>query len=183
VTVRRIPGALALGLLASLLAHSVLYGSDHAMGGAYHDLLVQLATAGCSAFVLLFAALAWCGATRVADGSVLAARLAAKLPTPAALVASTGLWFALGERIEPQHAEAGLFLTLVVVAAIAVLLFALARWGVRSLARVVIAIARLPFAACSAHWIRCLEPVPVVHRSPQLRRRFARPPPIANARA
>ncbi len=46
VTLRKAPGALALGLLASLAAHAPLYGGGHAMGGTYHALILQAALAG-----------------------------------------------------------------------------------------------------------------------------------------
>lgn len=43
------PGALALGLPAALLAHTVVFGGDHSLGGAYHQALAVgaiLASAG-----------------------------------------------------------------------------------------------------------------------------------------
>ncbi|MGA8534841.1 MAG: hypothetical protein WB615_12105, partial [Candidatus Tumulicola sp.] len=73
--------------------------------------------------------------------------------------------------------------TLAVVAAAAWALLALARWSVRLLADAVIAISRQPFASRSPVWIRQLQPAPIARRSPLQRRRFARPPPTANARA
>jgi hypothetical protein len=181
VSVRRIPGALALGLLASLVAHTALYGGDHAMGGAYHATLVQLASTGCGGLVVFLGALAWTGWRHVADGSVLAARLASRLPGIGSLAAAAGFWFLLGERVEPRHADAGFLLTVAVVIAAAWALLALARWGVRLLAGAVIAITRSPYAERAARWIRQLRPAPIARRSPLLRRRFARPPPIANA--
>jgi hypothetical protein len=180
VTARGIPGALALGLLASLIAHTALYGGDHAMGGAYHEILIQFVSVGCGGFLVVLAALAWTGSGATADGSVLAARLTEKVPGVPVLAASAGLWFALGERIEPRHADAGLAVTLVVVFAAAWSLLTLVRWGVRRLAGAVIAISRAPHAERSFLWIRHLQPAPIPRRSPLLRRRFARPPPIAN---
>ncbi|MGA8535756.1 MAG: hypothetical protein WB615_16740, partial [Candidatus Tumulicola sp.] len=110
MTVRGIPGALALGLLASLLAHAALYGGHHAMGGAYHDALSELAGAGGAGFAVLLAALAWTGSRVAADGSILAARLGSRLPAIGPVAAAAGLWFALAERIEPRHGDAGLLL-------------------------------------------------------------------------
>jgi len=179
VTVRGIPGALALGLLASLIAHAALYGRDHAMGGAYHDILIQLASAGAGGFMALLGALIWTGWRRAADGSVLAARLTSRLPGLAPLAAGTGFWFAVGERIEPRHADAGFVLTVAVVVAAAWAVLALARRGVRLLAGAIIAILRSPFAQRAPGWIRRPRPAPIARRSPLLRRRFARPPPIA----
>jgi hypothetical protein len=179
VTVREIPGALALGLFASLIAHTALFGGGHAMGGAYHDLLVQLASASCLGFALVLGALAWSGSRETADGSVLAARLAGRVPGIAPLVTAAGLWFALGERLEARHADPGLLVSLAVVAATAGAILALVRLGVRRLAGAVIAISRSPFAERASIRVRLLQPAPIARRSPLLRRRFARPPPIA----
>ncbi len=183
MTLREIPGALTLGLLASLIAHTALFGGGHAMGGAYHDALVQLAGAGCGGFVLALAALAWTGSRRAADGSVLSARLATRLPALPSLVASAGAWFAIGERIEGRHADAGLLATITVVVLAAAAVLAIGRWLVRRLAGAVIAVSRSPFAERPLIWVRHLQPAPIARRSPLLRRRFARPPPIANVRA
>ncbi len=183
MTLREIPGALALGLLASLIAHTALYGGDHAMGGAYHTVLLELAATGCAGFAVALAALAWTGSGKAADGSVLAARLTSRLPGFASLAVSAGLWLAIGERVEASHADAGLFATVAALIIAAVALLTLTRWLVRRLAGAVIVIARSPFAERPLLWVRHLQPAPIARRSPVLRRRFARPPPIANARA
>ncbi len=153
------------------------------MGGAYHDVLVQLAGAGCGGFALVLAALAWSGSRRAADGSVLSARLATRLPGLPSLVASTGAWFAIGERIESRHADAGLLATVAVVVLAAAAVLAIGRWLVRRLAGAVITASRSPFAERPLLWVHHLQPVPMNRRSPLLGRRFARPPPIANVRA
>ena len=80
VTLRKVPAALALGLLASMLAHGGLYGGEHAMGGGYHAALVQMALAGAVGLFLFFGLLAASGKNAVVDGSVLAARLLERLP-------------------------------------------------------------------------------------------------------
>ncbi len=54
VTLRKVPGALALGLLASLAAHATLFGGEHAMGGGYHALLMQSALCGALSLHALF---------------------------------------------------------------------------------------------------------------------------------
>ena len=59
VALRKVPGCLALGLSASLAAHAALYGGEHAIGGAYHALLVQIALAAALGFIALVGALAW----------------------------------------------------------------------------------------------------------------------------
>lgn len=181
MTLREIPGALALGLLASLLAHTALYGGEHAMGGAYHELLVEIAGAGSFGFVALLAALAWTGSRAASDGSILAARLNSRLPGLGPLAASAATWFALGEHVEPSHSGTGLLFVGVFLIAAAWLLRTLARGVVRLLAGAVIAISRSPFTARGPVWVRSARRAPIARRSPSLRRRFARPPPIANA--
>ena len=101
---REFPGALALGLLASLGAHTALYGSSHEMGGAFHSELVTVAVAALGGLLVAFGALAWTGSRHAADGSVLAARLTGRLPGLAPVLVATALCFALGERLEPAHA-------------------------------------------------------------------------------
>ena len=81
VALRKVPGALAVGLLASLAAHTALFGGSHAMGGAYHELFLQAALTIVVGACLLFASLAWSGAKSTADGSVLAARLCSRFPS------------------------------------------------------------------------------------------------------
>lgn len=181
MTLRGIPGALVLGLLASLVAHSALYGGGHSMGGAYHAWFLDLAAAGCFGLLASIAALAWTGSRAAADGSVLAARLGERLPGCWAVFAATGLWFALGERIETRHADASLLAVVAVLALAAWAALTFARWCVRVLAGAVVAIARTAFAARLPQWLRRSLPAPIVLRSPLLRRRFARPPPVANA--
>jgi hypothetical protein len=181
MTLRGLPGALALGLLASLVAHATLFGGEHAMGGAYHALLLQAAAAACVGLLATFCALAWAGAGQVADGSVLARRLTDRLPGFAPLVAASGGWFALIEALEPHHAEAPLLATLLCLVVAAWLLLAAARGVTRAIAKAAIAVARTPFSPRVPVWTRRVRPAPLVRRSPLLRRRFARPPPIANA--
>ncbi|MEO6836600.1 MAG: hypothetical protein ABI231_11950 [Candidatus Tumulicola sp.] len=181
MTLREIPAALALGLLASLAAHTVLYGGEHAMGGAYHDLLLQVAAAGSVGFVALLGTFALTGSHGPADGSILGARLASRLPGLGSLAASAAMWFALGEHVEAAHSGTGLLLTVVVLVAAAWSFLTLAHRAVRLLANAIIAIARLPFAARTPLRVRPARRVPIARRSPLLRRRFARPPPIANA--
>jgi hypothetical protein len=168
-------------LLASLIAHTALYGGEHAMGGTYHELLLQVAAAGSVGFAALLGALAWTGSRGTSDGSILGARLASRLPGLGPLAAAAGAWFALGEHVEASHSGAGLLLTAAFLVAAAWSLLALARGAVRLLAGAVIAIFRSPFAARVPVRVRLTRPAPTARRRPLLRRRFARPPPIANA--
>ncbi|MBV8345403.1 MAG: hypothetical protein JO190_10485 [Candidatus Eremiobacteraeota bacterium] len=180
MTLRKVPGALALGLLASLGAHAALYGGEHAMGGGYHSLLVQVAIAGALSLVVGLSALAWSAAGVTADGSVLATRLNDRLPGLAALAATAAIWFVMAEGIEPHHAGAPPFAILLALAAAAWIVRRIAIFAVALLARVVFAIARLMFSPRALLWAR--RPRTLAPRLPLFgeRRRFARPPPIVS---
>ncbi len=183
VVLRKVPGALALGLLASLGAHAALYGSEHTMGGGYHSALVQLAIAAGLSLLLGMSALAWGAAGRTPDGSVLATRLSDRLPGLAAVVAATALWFAIAEGIEPHHAGAAPLAILLALAAVAWIVRRIAIFAVACIARVAFAIARLAFSPRAPRWFRRPETPAPLRRVLSGHRRFARPPPIATIRA
>jgi hypothetical protein len=179
VILRKVPGALALGLLASLAAHAVLYGGEHAMGGGYHALFLQAAITGVLGLLVGFGALAWSGAGGTADGSILAARLSSRLPGGAAILASASLWFVVGEGVEPHHAGAAPWLMVLCLTAASWIVRLLARTLAAYLARAVFAVARLAFSPRTPNWTRRPRLQPIRHRVQCVRRRFARPPPIA----
>src|SRR5579863_1414946 len=179
VTLRKVPGAVTLGLLASLAAHVGLYGGSHAMGGSYHDLLLQVALAGLLGLVAFFGALAWGAAGATTDGTVLAARLRDRLPDGRAVLLSAGLWFVTAESDEPGHAGAPLALCLGALIAVSYVVAWLARAITGAVARAVLAVTRTPFSPRTPSWQRRAR-MPVAPRRILLtHRRFARPPPIA----
>jgi len=151
------------------------------MGGSYNAVFVELAFAGGLGFLAALGAVAWTGSGAAADGSVLAARLRQLVPHWGALAVAAALWFGLGERIEARHADAGVIPALVAIALAVFFVVAVARWCVRLLAATAIAIARAAFARRTPRWVRRSAATPVVRRTPLLRRRFARPPPVCNA--
>lgn len=178
MTLRKVPGALALGLLASLGAHFGLYGGGHAMGGDYHELLLQGALGGALGLLALAGFSAWRGVRLRVEGSILAVRLAQRLPSFGGVLASALAWYALAELIEPQHAAApalGVIAALMVATALAL---AFARRIVALIAKAVIAVARTAFAPRVSGWTRRPRWQPVRRRIHATRRRFARPPPI-----
>jgi hypothetical protein len=177
VTLRKVPGAVVLGLLASLMAHAALYGDGHAMGGTYHALLMQLALGGLVAFAACVGALMWSEAGRTADGSVLAARLRQRLPGLGVLPAAI-IWYVTAEAAEPHHAAASVVASLAAIALASLLVERLARALVAVLAHAVIAIARASFSPRAPAWRRWPSPSPIPRRPLLTRRRFARPPPI-----
>ena len=181
VTLRKVPGTLVLGLLASLAAHAGLYGGTHVMGGPYHATLLQLAVVGALSLLAGFGFLAWSAANGAADGSILAARLRERLPGLAAVGPATALWFAAAEAIEPHHEAASPIATALALTVAAWLLARLARALVSVLAGAAIAVRRPSFSPRSPVWSRRAR-VLVFFRSAQwVRRFFARPPPIAIA--
>lgn len=155
------------------------------MGGNYHEILVQLASASALGGLVLFAAVSWIGAARTLDGSVLAGRLGSALPGFVPVLLAAAGWFAVAERLEPQHAASPA--AWAVVAALAV-----AAWLTLRVARAVVAVvagavarfSAAPFAPRSPVWAPFALPAPRPQLRPLLRRRFARPPPVrSSARA
>jgi hypothetical protein len=184
VNVRQVPGALVLGLVAALLGHAALFHGDHAIGGAYHSLLLQTAAAAGFGFAGALGALLWSGARFAADGSVLATRIATRLPGLPLTSLSSLLWFSLGERIEPHHAATPLAFTLIALLCAATLVVSVSRALVRWIAQIVFAAARAPMAAALRQTRRDTSDPAPFRRHDATGRRFARPPPIvANAGA
>lgn len=179
VALRRVPGALILGLLASLAAHAALYGGSHAMGGSYHGLLVQVALAGLLALSAFFGALAWASGSRTSDGTVLAARMRHKLPAAASVLLAAGAWYVVGESIEPGHAAAPVAASLLALVAASFAVAWLARAVTSAIARVVLAITNPPFLSRTPSWQRRPRGRIASRRTVLTHRRFARPPPIA----
>ena len=168
----------SLGLLAALLAHTASYGGSHVAGGAHHLTLELLALGGIGAFVAVVGALAWLGAGRQTDGSILAAALRPLVPGVESLFVSATMWFAAIESIEPEHAmRAPLLVILVCLAAAAVLVALAARWFVHTVAAIVFTIVHLTFARRPVTYSRRFEHVSSARRIDFVYRRFARPPP------
>jgi hypothetical protein len=177
VTLRTLPGALVLGLLASLAAHTAVYGSGHLVGGSYHDLLLAQAALGVAGMLALAAALAWAGAKHIADGSVLAARLTERLPALRGLAPVTAGWFLLIEHLEPRHGGAPALSISVCLLLAAALLLALARGFLGLLAAAVFAVFQSRHAMRVPEWRVYGAPVPRRTRPAFAGRRFVRPPP------
>jgi hypothetical protein len=181
MALRKVPGGLALGLLASLGAHAALYGGQHAVGGAYHALVVQIALAAAVAFVALIGAVASIQAGSSTDGSILAARLRERLPGFGSVVAAAAIWYAGVEAVEPHHAGAPAIALLAALAAASYAALRLAHLISNALACVVIAIARTSFSPRTPAWRRRPRGRVIAGRSFLARSWFARPPPIAFA--
>lgn len=177
MTLRKLPGAAGLGLLAFVAAHAATFGGEHSVGGAYHGAILAAAIAAGVGFALAAIAVACAGRGMCADGSVLASRLSALLPSVWATIVFSAVWFALVEGGEGAHAVAALPFV------IAVLLLACCavHWCTRALLHFVgtiaLVVAKLRFAARAHVWIiRAHETVRALSE-PARMRRFARPPP------
>jgi hypothetical protein len=172
------PGAIALGFLASLFTHAVLFGNGHSVGGTLHEVVLQGAAATAAALVFAWVALAWNG-RRTADGSILAARLMAGLPAwPGIAVCATG-WYAIIEHAEAAHADPSIGLVIAALVAAAAVISSFAKALARSIALVVVAVFAAAFRPRTIAVRRVARRV-VRPSTPALRRRYARPPPIAS---
>ena len=178
VRARQLPGLAILGLLASLLAHTASYGGNHELGGAFHTTLELLALVGAGAFAASIGALAWVGARRQAQGSILAAALRPLVPSAGSLMVSAGLWFVLIESLEPEHLwHASLLVVTLCLVAASLLVAFTARTLLRAVAAIVLAIARLPFVRRPVCYRRRFTHRSSARRAVFVYRRFARPPP------
>jgi hypothetical protein len=178
VTLRKVPGALALGLLASLMAHGGLYGGEHSVGGSYHDLLLQAAFSGAVGLFGFFAWLALRGARTAVTGSILAARLTERLPGFGLLFCAATTWYAAAECLEPHHATASWFAVPLLLAAASWLVAFMTRGALAILARAVLAVFGAAFAGRDPAWLARTYARRPVRRVARTHRRFARPPPI-----
>lgn len=146
MTLRQMPGALLLGLLASLAAHALAFGQGHTEGGAYHGFLMNLALCGagtglCAAMLAAFGRAPTC-----AQGSILACRLAAFVPGVRVVAASGLAWFAAIESFEPAHAGVSLLVVAAGMLLAALALRHLALFVLRLLAQLALSTARPGFA-------------------------------------
>lgn len=181
MTLRKVPGPLALGLFASLAAHAALYGGNHTIGGGYHALLMQTALTAAMSFVALVGVLTWAQSRISTDGNTLAARLGERLPGVGSIIAAAGAWYVGVEAIEPQHAGAPWTALLAALAATSYAASRLAHAITDAFARVAIAIVRTSFSPRAPAWRRRPRGRLVQRHSSLAQRRFARPPPIAFA--
>ena len=172
------PGALALGLLASVLGHSAAFGSQHEMGGAYHETLVALLTSslGVAALAVIFLAVA--GAKTVQEGSVLAARLCVFVPGIPLLTATSCAWYQFFESVEGAHRQAPFLVVAAMLVAAVLAVHGIVRWFIAFVAALVFCIVSNAFDSRGRCWTRQIDhPLPVQF-DVALRRRFARPPPV-----
>lgn len=177
VTLRKLPGAAGLGLLAFLAAHAATFGSEHSVGGTLHGTLLATALAAALGFVLAAVAVACAGHDAYADGTVLASRLRALLPGAGAMLVSASAWFALIEGREGAHASASYALVVAALLAASWLVHLCARALLRFVGAIAVVIARFRFVPRLLTWLPRTHDVVRAVREPERLRRFARPPP------
>lgn len=178
---RKVPGALALGLLASLVAHAALYAGRHAVGGTYNAFLLELALAAALAFVALLGALACAQSMSSTDEKLLNANLRQRLPGVGIVLAMASAWYVAVEAIEPHHAAASGIALLAALAAASYAALRLVHAITAGFARAAIAISRTAFSSRVPGWRRRPRGRLIARRSFLARRRLARAPPIAFA--
>jgi hypothetical protein len=176
--VRRLPGALALGLLSAFSAHALLYGHGHAMGGSCGAALQALAFAATAGFGACWFAICIASHGRLRQGSVLTASISNQVPSlPALFVTSLG-WFWLAESLESGHAWAPKGCIVLALLLAAALIRRMATAVLRALARIALAGDASEFNDRAPFWIpiarRAVLGLPLVHTL----RLFSRPPPI-----
>lgn len=174
---RRFPGALALGLLVAILAHTVLYGNDHAIGGSYNAILRALATMAVTAFIAFWLAFCLMSRGRLCQGSVLKAGISAVLPSLSGLSAAAFGWFWLAESLEDGHAWAPRGWIILALLASSALVRLLAFAALRALAKVAFAIECGGFKGRSPAWVLTAARPNLSEPLAQVLRLFSRPPP------
>ena len=175
---RELPGALILGIPAAIVAHMLLFGQSHQLGGSLQDLFLSGALAAGVGFLVLFGSLAVAGATHVMGGSVLAAKLMRYLPGLGSLAGATATWYAAIEAAEPHHGGLPWPVVALAVASAAILVFFSSRSAVRAIARIAIAVTGSVFAPRTPAFVpRRLTQRAFGQGRIAANRRFARPPP------
>ena len=109
-TLRALAAALPMGLPTALLAHALVFGSEHAAGGALQRVALALAA-------LAIVVSATLRSRKAVQGSIAASRLRVGAPSLLALLFSAASWFAILELCESSHAIPVLALACALVAA------------------------------------------------------------------
>ena len=161
-----------LGLPIALLAHALVFGGEHAAGGALSTAALAAAALGLLFVVALHS-------RSLVQGSILAARLRNQLPSFATLAASGSLSFAGLEMCERAHTAPILAIIVALIAACYLVRAAVAAVA-KSIAHVAIVLAAgLHVPALSEAHARVQTYAPHFARSfAHTRRLFSRPPPV-----
>jgi hypothetical protein len=174
---RRLPGAVALGLLTAFLAHTVVYGSGHAMGGSYCAALRAFASTAALGLGAFWFAICLASRGRLCQGSMLTASISRLVPSLAGTFVASFAWFWLAESIESGHAWAPTWCIVLALLFAAAVVRHLAFVGLRNLAKSALLCDTGDFKSRTPSWIaisdRPIVGIPVVRAL----RLFSRPPP------
>ena len=167
----------ALGLPVAMLAHALVFGAGHAGGGDIHQPLLEAAVAVVSAVLCGIAALL-ASAGGAAQGSIVAARLRAAMPTPGWLFFVSCGWFAAIEAHEPAH-HIPIAAAVVAVAVLSLLVYRVLLGFIAGLHHVVLV---LSGGHCDAPSpcvkVTAADALPRPAQRLSHHRRFSRPPPV-----
>jgi hypothetical protein len=174
-----------LGVPTAILAHTLLFGQSHQLGGSLHGLFFAGGVAACVIAALVVAILAVAGSRTTPTGSLLAFRLSSWLPGVVSLAGSTLFWYALIESAEKPHVAAAPMLLLIATVVLCALgLRTVARGVIAAIASVAISVRLAAFAVRSFSFVPAFpEAICAFAGRIAARRLFARPPPAAMQRA
>ncbi len=175
---RRFPGALALGLLAAFLAHTVVYGNDHIMGGFYGAALRTFALAVVFGLVVSWLVICLASRRRLCQGSVLTANIRQLVPSFTGLFAASFGWFWLAEALEDGHAWAPTGYIVLALFLAAALIRLLAFVGLRALAKIAFLCESGNFNDRIPSWTALTDRPAVQAPVARALRLFSRPPPV-----
>lgn len=161
---RRVGAAALLGLPAALLAHTLVFGGEHAAGGSMHALLFGLA----ASFGFLTTLLVAIAATRSMRGAA---------PRLWPVLSGAVVWYGATELYEHAHAVPVLLSVLALVLASAIVHAVL-----RAFAHTIVAIACSLWSALAKPKSLCASAIalamPALQRPAYRFRVFSRPPPV-----
>lgn len=175
--IRRLLGAIGLGLPAAVLAHAILYSNDHAMGGSHRELFSLFASTTVLGFAAFWIVLSLIGRGRICQGRVLNAAINQLLPSAESLFAATFGWFWLAESIESGHGSAPAFWILTALLGSSALLKLVVRASLRALAKIVFAADSGDFKSRSYRCVSIARQPLATAPAVQVLRLFSRPPP------
>jgi hypothetical protein len=177
---RRVPGALALGLLAAYAAHSIAFGNDHVMGGPYADVLRTTASVATLAFTGMWIAIGWINGGYIRNGSVFNAATSKFTPSTVGVFTAALGWFCFAESVEHGQLTGPSVLAAVALLLASVVVNVLSRTFLRAMTRIVFAAISVAFRRRLPNWLAIADERPSPEPFVRTRRLFSRPPPIGS---
>jgi hypothetical protein len=175
--IRRLAGAITLGLPAALLAHTIAFGNDHTMGGSYAQLLSVLGVTAVVALTILWLGLCASMRDRLVDGSVLRATAVRFFPSTAGLAIAAGGWFGLAESLEASHDSVSIAVVLAALFFAALIIRAFAMHTLCVLAKAIVATASQRFDIRNVALVAVRQETPAYGGNERVPQLYSRPPP------